>query len=41
MLLEISEDDAYRHLYDIWILNHKSLRENFELKINTEVNDVR
>ena len=39
--VELSEDDAYRHLYNVWILNNKNLRENFELKINTEVNNVR
>lgn len=33
---EISEDDAYRYLYNLWILNNKSLRENFELKINAQ-----
>lgn len=33
---EISEDDAYRYLYNLWILNNKSLRENFEFKINAQ-----
>ena len=31
---ELSADDAYKHLYNIWILNHKNLRENFEIKMN-------
>ena len=39
--VEVSEIDAYRHLYNLWILQNKELRENFELKINTEVNDAR